>query len=73
MNAKKCDVCGVFYEVVIQKGAYTVIDEAITVIRNALKGDEEEFSEMVAGVCDLCPDCKKSLTEWYKARVCRDK
>lgn len=73
MIAKKCDVCGAFYEVVPPKMRYTIIGEAIDTIMEALKGNEEEFVEKVAGTFDLCSDCQKSLTEWYKARVCRDK
>lgn len=63
-DAKKCDRCGRFY---INK--MDVIDKMIDDLKHFFGSDDIVKPNFIKYVCDeydLCDECKRSLTTWFK-------
>ena len=60
--AKKCDRCGAFYSIVDE----SAIEAMVQAIYNLAKKQSQLNFETIISKIDLCPDCRKSLIEWFE-------
>ena len=61
-NAKNCDRCGEFYTFVDEN----LIESLMRDLANFAKKQSQINFELMVRNLDLCPECQKSLTNWYK-------
>ncbi len=54
--AAKCDRCGKYYDYYKGKNRFGFM----------AYDREADYQEVINGGYDLCPDCMKSLEDWYK-------
>ena len=67
-DAKKCDVCGKFYEESGSGGSgLDRMSAAMKRISETLTNKHDKVAQIEA-VVDLCPECSSSLKDWFKER-----
>lgn len=65
-NAKKCDICGSFYEIGIHQ-RYSYGDKPYNTIK--LVDEDGDGTVRAYKYINLCSDCKASFEAWLKSKT----
>lgn len=64
--ARKCDRCGKLYELKTICGIEAALSKICAALREMTNEVIADKINVVTAELDLCPECSKSFTQWWK-------